>query len=228
MRAASQSPGEKIDRRQDETRKVLLLFVLLSAGCRSSAPAVNTPVAARNLADDLRRVVQVKEPSYQRLLCTATHIVRNAMHNKEWSAVSQELNGQGLTLLAEHAWQYGMRRQYLVAEKAYTTAGGQNMDLFVEVDTWRETSKSTQTREIVSRAYAGLRATVEMPYAQVLGEKRFGSDTAIHQALLHEEARRAAEEYPFLETVEVYYDVIVDIWQPLHSWGFFVEPGVYP
>ncbi len=180
--------------------------------------------AARKLADDLRRVVKEKEPSYQRLLCKATHLVQKAALGRQWSAVSQELNGQGLRPLDEHPWQYGRLYKYLVTENAYTTAGGQSMDLFVKFETWWETSKSVPTREMVCEAYPGLCAKVQTTYAQALSEARFGKDTAIHKALLHEEARKAAEKCPFLNAVEVHYDVIADRWQPLHSWGFSVRP----
>jgi hypothetical protein len=65
------------------------------------------PGAGRKLADDLRRILEAKEPSYQRLLCQATHLVHKAALGREWSEVSQELSGQSLKLVSEHPWQYG-------------------------------------------------------------------------------------------------------------------------
>jgi hypothetical protein len=180
------------------------------------------PGAARTLAEDLRRVVTEKDPSYHRLLWKATHIVHKAMHGREWSAVAKELNGQELTTLRDDSWQYGGLYKYLVAEKACTTKSGQSMDLFVEVMTGRQTSKSAPTREMVLDAHAVLRAKLDAPYAKVLRDASFGKDTAIHMALVEEEAKNAAEKHPFLDTVEVSYEVLAHKWRP-HCWGFSVD-----
>ena len=185
---------------------------------------LSPPGAARTLAEDLRRVVKEKERSYHRLLCKATHIVRNAALGSEWSAVAQELDGQDLKPLDKRSWDCGTKHKYLVSDSAYTTERGQSMDLYVEFRTWRETSKTAPTREIVSEAYAGLSANTLTTYAQALSEARFGKDTAIHKALLHKDAEEAAKKSPFLNTVDVYYDVIVDRWQACNSWGFHVRP----
>jgi hypothetical protein len=182
------------------------------------------PGAARTLAEDLRAIVKEKDPSYQRLLYKATHVVRKAALGKPWPLVWQELRGQRLGPVTEHSWQYGRSHRYIVAEKAYTSEGGQSMDLFVEFRTFWQTSGTAPTQEMVSEAYAGLSAEVQTSHAQALAEAHFGERTAIHKALLHAEVRKAAQNAPFLSRVEIYYGVIFDRWRPLHSWGFFVDP----
>jgi hypothetical protein len=203
------------------------LAALYFGGCADPIDTSRDPLpppAAATLAADLRGLLKEKEPSYHRLLCKATHMVQKAALGREWPAVSRQLSAQGLRPAAENSWQYGTWHEYAIAQKAYTTKGGQSMDLFVYFSIWRETSKTARTREIVQQAYAGFNADVQTPYVQVLSESRFGAGTAIHKALLHEKVKEAAKKHPFLNAVEVYYDVIRDRWVELNSWGFFVRP----
>jgi hypothetical protein len=179
--------------------------------------------SASKLGEELRAAIAAKEASYHLFLRRTAHLVRQAMHGREWSAVATELKGQNLKLVNESSWQYGMNRKYLVAENAFCTASGQDMDLFLFVNTWRDTSKDAPTREMVSMAYPFLRVALDIPYEKAAEEARFGKDTAVHKALLHEEVREGAKQCGLVDAVEIYYDVVRDRWSPTQSWGFFVK-----
>ena len=77
---------------------------------------------------------------------------------------------------------------------------------------------------MIHEAHACFRANVRKSYVQVLDEARFGKNTAIHMALLHEEATQTAQNFAVLNTVDVYYDVIANRWSAANPWGFFVQP----
>lgn len=185
------------------------------------------PGAAVFLPDDLRSLLLEKEASYQRILWKATHLVQNATLGRDWAVVSQEL-GDTLKQTSNRNWQYGTAFEYLVGEKACITEGGQAMDLVVVLDTYRQVAKTAPTRQIIRGAYAALRADVGKTYAEVVGKSLFGKDTAVHQTLLDEKARRAAQSFPILNKVEVSYEVIGNRWIPENSWGFFVRPEFIP
>ena len=182
------------------------------------------PGEVGTLATDLRALLHGGERSYQRILRNATHILQKAALGSEWSAVSRGLGRQNLMLIRESPTQFGTTYQYTVAERAFTCESGITMDFYIEIDARREISKTERTKEVARRAFAGFKADVEIPYAQVLQEAPFGWDTVISKALIHAEAAKAAQMYPLLKSVEVSYDVIADRWSLCNSWGFHVMP----
>ncbi len=181
------------------------------------------PRAASTLGEELRAAIAAEETSYHLFLRRTAHVVRQAMNGREWPDVAKDLDGQGLTLVDESSHQQGMNRRYLVAENAFCTPGGQSMNLYIKVATGRVTSKDAPTREAVFIAYPYLRVALDIPYEKAAEEARFGEDTAVHKALLHEKVREAAKNCGLVESIEVYYDVLWDRWSPVQSWAFHVD-----
>ena len=137
-----------------ENRRQLECFAALSEQPGERSPVTGwlsrdfaPPGAAASLPDDLRLLLQEKELSYQRILWKATHIVQKATLDREWAVVSQELMGHGLKQISNRTWQYGKMFEYLVAENAYVTEGGQAMDMIVEFKTFRENLENLRQRE---------------------------------------------------------------------------------
>ncbi len=176
---------------REEGRHLQCTAAVAKSGGKTRGPVGNwmrrdfsPPGAARTLAADLRRLIEEKAPSYQRILCRATHIVQRAALDKDWANVSQELRSQNLGTVEESSWQYGRSFQYLIAKNAVTAAGGQPMALLVKISTRRRTAGDAPTRETIFEAYALLAANVERPYARAVGDAQFGKDSAIQKALL--------------------------------------------
>ncbi|MHC4862425.1 MAG: hypothetical protein ACYTDY_20320, partial [Planctomycetota bacterium] len=171
---------------------------------------------------DLRRTAEANRHSLHRL---ARELGRNASacSDRPFAEVRAALEHQGVKGFTHRKLQYGDLYECRVLEEAFTTASGLAFELRLELDCRNETSGTEPTKRVCSSAAAVLRATLDAPYAEVAANRPFPKGCAIDVVLGHEDVVAAAEKYPALHRVELYYSLMVDRWAPTWPHGFSVE-----
>lgn len=179
------------------------------------------PSEAGNVASLLRRSVRQPNTSYQQVLRNSTHILQQAVLDKNWSEVVASLKDQGLIRETSNASEDV--HDYVIAEDVFKTNEGHSFDFYVQLWKKRKTSINSPTQSVVGRAVAGLRAKPSIPYKRAVGDAIFGNDKAIQKALLSDEAKESGLKYPIVDSIYLEYDLIFDRWISWHSWGFDVR-----
>jgi len=172
------------------------------------------------LAKGLRAAAGRRDVSYQRVVRDATHTAQRVTLGRNWSTVEKALDEQGLRLLDNRPDEYGCLYDYLAVENACKASGGTEMDLVLQFWTTYKKSRIAPTVETVARANAALTCAVRRPYAEAMGKGAFGKGTVIQLALACEETKTAAKEHPFVNSIEVSYEVLGNRWAMWNPWGF--------
>lgn len=160
------------------------------------------------------------EPTPERMIWRAYHVLRSGCLAREARRVSPALREQGFRLIEIYEPKEGIKfTRYLARSSAYVNAAGNRHDLFFWVQARRQGTGIWAVREV----YVGLHAAFDLPFRTVAAIERYPRGSVLGRFLELPELPKVAAVFPLLEEIEFTYGRIRD--QERAAAGFHVNAG---
>ncbi|MHC4248960.1 MAG: hypothetical protein ACYS9X_07520 [Planctomycetota bacterium] len=143
--------------------------------------------------------------------------------NRPWRAVATDMEKEGFDRVDVRKDQHGRTYRYLLRKDVLAPRNGPTLDLLAEFTTFAGKPGTGPDAEATVTAAACLQGNIGVLYEKTAWERWYGRGTVLPVLLEHENVRKAAAEFPIVDTIRISYDLIRDHRAEYLSYGFHLH-----